>query len=103
MAEDGPLSVENGELYLKFALILPGWLFDKNDQVQFNFLGSIPISYHNPRRVDTWKEAPKKTTIYFADGEHFDFNHPAISALCAEVVRERAMKWVDVYLQNRSV
>ena len=73
-------------------------LFDKNDQVQFNFLGSIPVTYHNPQRVDTWEEAPKKITIHLTNDEHVDFDSPNVHAPYAEMVRTRAVKSVEAYL-----
>ncbi len=35
---------------------LPGWLFDAEDKLTFTFLGHTPVTIHNPRRVDTWRD-----------------------------------------------
>ncbi len=98
MAGKQPFVMQGGELILRLRPTLPAWLFDDLDQVKFNFLGRIPVSYHNPRRVDTWQQMPKKITLHLTDGQSLDIHAADIPAPYAAMVRERVVKSIDVYL-----
>ena len=98
MAGKAPFQMQDGELVLALRPILPGWLFDEQDQVNFNFLGRIPVTYHNPQRVDTWKTLPKKITLQLADGQQVVFDGADIPSPYAEMVRNRAVQLIIVEL-----
>jgi hypothetical protein len=40
---------ESGALSLKLEPALPAWLFTDDGTVEFNFLGRVAVTYHNPR------------------------------------------------------
>ena len=46
--------MENGELAIAFAPILPGWLFDQAGEVAFRFLSACAVTYINPARQNTY-------------------------------------------------
>jgi hypothetical protein len=96
MAGKAPFQMQNGELILSLRPILPDWLFDEQNLVQFRFLGCIPVRYHNPRRVDTWKQAPEKITLQLKNGENLDFDSADIPAPYAQIVRRGDVKSIVV-------
>jgi len=98
MAGKKPFRLQEGELVLGLRPILPGWLFDQQNQVNFNFLGSIPVTYHNPLRVDTWKQRPQNITLHLSDGQSLDIYSSDIPAPYADMVRNRAVKSIVVRL-----
>jgi hypothetical protein len=49
-----PFTMDQRGLKLQLAPKLPAWMFDVNDQVQFQFLGCCHVTYYNPKRVDTY-------------------------------------------------
>ena len=92
MAGAQPFQVQAGELILRLHPILPSWLFDEQDQVQFNFLGHIPVTYHNPQRVNTWNAQPQQITLQLTQGNSFNIHDAYIPAPYAAMVRERVVK-----------
>jgi hypothetical protein len=54
---------ETGEVNLSLRPILPDFMFDDNNEVTFSFLGSIPVTYMNPDRKDTWSMTPKSYAV----------------------------------------
>lgn len=88
--------VQDGELVLSFRPVLPGWLFDEHDQVSFNFLGCIPVRYHNPTRADTWKLLPRKIMLHLVDGQSLDFHDPDIPAPYANMVRNQDVQSIVI-------
>ncbi|MBT3190808.1 MAG: cellobiose phosphorylase [Anaerolineae bacterium] len=97
MASKAPFQMQDGELVLALHPILPGWLFDEQDQVNFNFLGRIPVTYHNPQRVDTWKESPQEITLYLTDGQKVEFDSPDIPSPYAEMVRNQEVESINIH------
>lgn len=51
---DEIFSVKDGELNFTLKPRLAGWLFDNNNKVQFTMFGKIPVTYHNPNRLNTY-------------------------------------------------
>ena len=93
---------KKNELNLRFSPILPGWLFDRKGNYSFNFLGKIPITYHNPKRKDTFvKNAaiPKKIVLTENNGNSLEFASDTIPAPYAEQTRSRQVKSIDVFLE----
>jgi hypothetical protein len=95
-----PFTVENGELHLKLAPILPGWLFSENGRVTFKFLGRCLVTYHNPRRLDTLPGEiyPQKYIIHQKDGQVLEVQAEVLSAPFAEAVREGQISRLEVFL-----
>jgi len=49
-----PFVYLDNQLIAQFKPIIPNWLFDKNNQLQFTFLGKTSITYINPNKMDTY-------------------------------------------------
>ncbi|UQZ34537.1 cellobiose phosphorylase [Paenibacillus sp. PK3_47] len=71
MAGSTLFSVEQEELTLTLSPALPGWLFDEQGTLSFTFLGGTEVTYHNPRRADTFGADPvviTHLTLVYRDG-----------------------------------
>ncbi|MCD6196230.1 MAG: cellobiose phosphorylase [Staphylothermus sp.] len=99
---DKPFIMNNGELLLTFKPALPGWLFDEEGKVSFNFLGKCMVTYHNPSKKDTWKLDLNKSRIilHLRDGESIEVNGNTIRGELALMVRNGEVKAIDVYLPS---
>ena len=95
-----PFQVSDSELLLRLRPALLSWLFDEHNQVRFNFLGSIPVTYHNPQRVDTWNLLPEKISIRLPDGQSLDFHGPDIPSPYVYMVRNKEVESIDVYFEK---
>lgn len=96
-----PFSLDaTGQLNLTFKPNLAGWLFDKNGEYSFNFLSQIRVTYHNPKRKNTFgKNAVKIIKIIIQDKDKpREFNFPIIPSPYAQAIRERQIKRIDIYL-----
>ncbi|MDD5730925.1 MAG: cellobiose phosphorylase, partial [Candidatus Omnitrophica bacterium] len=93
---------ESKELNLMFNPVLAGWLFDRKGQYAFNFLSLVRVTYHNPKRKDTFgKNGAKINRISFAalDGKTVELDSGVIPAPFAGQIRERKIKQIDIYLE----
>ncbi|MHB8158156.1 MAG: cellobiose phosphorylase, partial [Desulfocucumaceae bacterium] len=92
---------ENGRLNLCFKPNLAGWLFDKKGTYVFNFLGRIPVTYHNPKRKDTFgKNAAKIKKIQLFEKEvPIEISSATIPSPLAEKVRSRQISKINIYLE----
>jgi len=94
---------EKDELNLKFSPILAGWLFTKkNKTYSFNFLSKIGVTYHNPKRKDTFgKNAAKPRKIVFNDTDRnpVEILQDTIPSPYAQQIRSGQIKQIDIYLQ----
>jgi hypothetical protein len=92
-----------GELNLQFKPILKGWLFTKKDKAySFNFLSKIRVTYHNPKRKDTFgKNAAKPIKITFQgkDGNPVEIPSNTIPSPYAEQIRACQINQIDIYFQ----
>jgi hypothetical protein len=102
MAGQEPFSLMDGELHLKLAPILPGWLFTASGQVSFKFLGRCNITYHNPNRVDTFdgRISPRKYTLHNQDGLITEIQAEVLGPPYAQAVRNGQVLSIDVYLED---
>jgi hypothetical protein len=91
---------ENGQLNLTFKPALAGWLFDKYGEYSFNFLSRVQVTYHNPKRKDTFgKNAAAIHKIIIQDKDKpAEFNCPVIPSPYAQAIRSRQIKKIDIYL-----
>jgi len=96
MAGKQPFREQVGELVLRLRPVLPGWLFDDQDKVKFNFLGCIPVTYHNPQRANTWDLLPRKITIDLTGGQSTELHSADIPAPYAQMVRDRDVESIVV-------
>jgi hypothetical protein len=92
---------KNGQLNLNFKPYLPGWLFERKGKYSFNFLGRIPVTYHNPGRKDTFGEKAAKITkiVLFEEERPTTIDSAVIPPPFAEKVRSRQIKKIDIYLE----
>jgi hypothetical protein len=101
MAGRKVFTCEAGELKLELKPILTGWLFDKESKVSFKFLGRTMVTYHNPKRLDTYGEAGAKTeriVLTTVQDEKVELQGGVIGAPYAEAVRRGDIKAIDLYL-----
>lgn len=63
MFGESPFTIENGELITRFKPVLPGWLFDKDNKLQFKFLGKTMVTYINNKRLNTYDAECRITEI----------------------------------------
>ncbi|MFH0913056.1 MAG: cellobiose phosphorylase [Candidatus Omnitrophota bacterium] len=93
---------ENKELNLVFSPLLAGWLFTRKDKTySFNFLGKIRLTYHNPKRKNTFgKNAAGIKKISFNDksGNAVEILQDTIPSPYAQQIRARQIKKIDIYL-----
>jgi hypothetical protein len=92
---------ETGQLNLTFNPILAGWLFDKAGKYLFNFLSKIQVTYHNPKRKDTFGKNSVKVSkiIIFENGCPLEINSATIPAPYAQKIRSRQINKIDIYLE----
>jgi hypothetical protein len=92
---------KNNKLSLTFSPKLAGWLFDKKGDYSFNFLGKIAVTYHNPKRKDTFGKAgvrPVRIVFKDTDNELVELSSDTISHLYAGQIRSRQIQKIDIYL-----
>lgn len=99
---------EKGELNLRFAPVLPAWLFTKKAQngfpkntYAFKFLGKILVVYHNPEMKDTAGKnsvTVNSSTLEYNDGRKVDIQEDIIGPPYSQDIRDRKVKRIDIYL-----
>ena len=96
-----PFFMDNGELCLRFAPALPGWLFAADNTITFKFLGQCVVTYHHPRRVDTFNAEVKIRRIVLADraSEQTEIAGGIIGAPWAARARSGEVARIDLYLE----
>jgi hypothetical protein len=97
-----PFSLDKGgQLNLTFSPSLAGWLFDKKGEYSFNFLSKIRVTYHNPKRKNTFGSNGAKITkiILFENDQPREVNSATLSQPYALKIRSREIKQIDIFLQ----
>jgi hypothetical protein len=91
----------NKELNLTFKPCLPNWLFTRQQEYTFNFLSTIPVTYHNPAKKDTFgnKSAKIFKIILFENGAPVEINGATIPSPYAQKIRSRQISKIDIYLE----
>jgi len=91
----------NGQLNLTFRPNLAGWLFDKDGKYSFNFLSQIWVTYHNPKRKNTFgKNAAKISKIIILENDQStEIKSATIGPLYAQKIRSRQIRQIDIYLE----
>jgi len=101
-AGKNPFFLDKEKLNLRFQPLLAGWLFDKKGNYSFNFLSRIMVTYHNPKRKDTFGREPAKIEkITFSDKNNkpVELTSDTIPAPYAEQIRSRQITKIDIYLK----
>ncbi len=97
-----PFRVQNGQLCLKFQPALPGWLFNVNGEVSFNFLGQCEVIIHNPQRLDTFEESVRIQSIAISLGnECLQFEGELIPSPYAEQVRTGQARRIEIFVTKK--
>jgi hypothetical protein len=81
---------------------LPGWLFSKDKTYTFNFLSTIPVTYHNPGRKNTFGNNSaliKKIILSDRAGHTKEINSEIIAAPYAEQIRNREVSKIEIFLE----
>ncbi|MBN1669338.1 MAG: hypothetical protein JW862_19765 [Anaerolineales bacterium] len=99
MAGKQPFFVQAGELCLKLAPILPGWLFTGSGKISFKFLGQCSVHYHNPDRRATYQEGfePERVELIYKNGETVRLPGALIPAPHAQAVRVGQVAEITVH------
>lgn len=94
---------ERNELTLVFSPVLAGWLFSgKSNTYTFNFLGTIRVTYINPRRKDTFGKAGvtiKVIKFDDKDSNPVEVASDTIPPPYASQIRSRQINKIDIYLE----
>jgi len=94
---------QKNELNLKFSPKLVGWLFTRKEKnYSFNLLGKIAVTYHNPKKKDTFGgDAVKVRRIAFLDTNNklIQIQSDTIPAPYAEQIRNIQITNIDIELQ----
>jgi hypothetical protein len=97
MAGHKPFTMREGKLCLELKPLLPEWLFDKNDEISFNFLGKTKVTYVNPNRKNTYEEFKVESiTLTYRDGHSVIFNEGIIAEPCSKEVREGKLEAITI-------
>jgi hypothetical protein len=102
MAGPRPFFVRDGKLELAFKPTLPGWLFDENGLLTFTFLGQVPVTYHNPNRLDIYPKnglSARPLVLHLPDGGQVEFAEGMIGEPLAQMVREGQITKIDIFFQ----
>jgi hypothetical protein len=90
------------ELNLQFRPVLASWLFTKKDNTYgFNFLSKVRVTYHNPKRKNTFgKNSCRPRRIVFRDKNNnpVEISSNTVPAPYAEQIRSRLITHIDIHL-----
>ena len=102
MAGKNPFYVHDDQLHLSLRPILPGWLFTEAGTLSFTFLGHTTITYHNPKRMDTYQPRMRQARIVLnlPDDRKVTIHNDVIGPPYAVMIRARKVDSIDVYLKE---
>lgn len=101
MAGRKVFKLEKGELVLELKPVLPGWLFDRNGNVSFRFLGKALVTYCNPNKLNTYGMNSVKPVKFVLATYHnmiVEINDTVIRAPYAGMIRKGEVARIDVIL-----
>ncbi len=90
----------DGKLYFQLKPVLPAWLFDKKGELSFKLLGSIDVTYLNPKGENTFNRGvvPTSYKLIFDDREEVVIRGGVVTEPYAKFIRERQVKKIIVTL-----
>uniref|UniRef100_A0A7S2MC55 Uncharacterized protein n=1 Tax=Octactis speculum TaxID=3111310 RepID=A0A7S2MC55_9STRA len=94
MAGPKPFKFDESVLTLELKPALVSWLFDETGDLQFTFIGSVEVTYHNPSKLDTWSSQVSKTLLTDKGGDILEISGGVIPAPYASDVR--SLKYVSI-------
>jgi hypothetical protein len=99
MAGKQPFSVQDGGLVLRLRPVLPGWLFSREGDLTFKFLGCCDVTYHNPGLRDLKGDLsePVQTILANPDGTTLEINGGEIAEPYASMLRSGQIANVAAY------
>jgi hypothetical protein len=86
----------SGELNLRFRPILAGWLFTAEGRYAFRFLGKTLVTYHNPKKLNTFGPRAARISKVTVDGK--ELKSGVIPAPYAGMIRSRQISKIDILL-----
>ncbi|NLK27948.1 MAG: cellobiose phosphorylase [Clostridiales bacterium] len=90
---------EDGQLYLHLEPKLPGWLFDSNGNVSFQFMSHCKVTYHNRKRMNTYgKDAVRIIRIKIMDTKQ-EIVGNQIRGELAEKIRNGEVQEIIAYFE----
>jgi len=98
MAGKQPFILQNGDLCLALRPAVPGWLFTKDGEVSFRFLGHCTVTYHNPTRQDTPASYPTRFMFVTPEGGIVEVAGAILKSPYAEMIRNGQIDKLDVWL-----
>jgi hypothetical protein len=97
MAGHKPFIMKEGKLCMELKPLLPEWLFDKNDEISFNFLGNTRVTYVNPNRRNTYENFKVESIMLsYRDGHSVIFNEGFIAEPYSKEVREGKVQAITI-------
>jgi hypothetical protein len=99
MAGKQPFVMRDGQLQLSLQPALPGWLFTAEGRASFSFLGKCMVTYHNPKRVDTFADGARIQRIELRtdDGKSIKIDGDVIGHPHAASVRDGRVEQIDLF------
>ncbi|AOZ92531.1 cellobiose phosphorylase [Paenibacillus crassostreae] len=94
--------MSEGQLTLTLAPALPSWLFDDTGKVSFTLLGSTLVTYHNPRRADTFgSHAAKisKMKLLKGEGTIVECGGAIVQGADALAIRDGEVEAIEVFME----
>jgi len=96
-----PFYLNNGRLNFRFSPILVGWLFDKRGEYAFKLLGKTRVTYHNPKRLNTFgKNSVKVNRIVLTDKSNKtqEFSSASIPPPYSDKIRQGEILTINAFL-----
>ncbi|MNI89418.1 hypothetical protein D3C73_1468130 [compost metagenome] len=95
-----PFRWDGRTLTLAFMPILPGWLFTKEGELSFTFLGETKVIYRNPLRIDTYRGEikPLRHNLHYRDGSVKPMEGAVLGQAEAVAVRDNKIIRIEVEL-----
>ncbi len=97
-----PFYIKDGSLIFSLQPVLPGWLFDENNEVSFTLFGNCNVVYKNESGEDTFgkgKAEVYKSAVTYKNGEIKQFDKGIIRGDYAERIRNKEACGIIVYLK----
>lgn len=78
---------------------MPGWLFTEDGRIRFTFLGNCIVTYHNPERMDTFRDGflPRKIVLHTEDKNTVEASGHVIGPPYATMVRDGQILAIDIF------
>jgi hypothetical protein len=100
MAGHKPFKMRDGKLCLELKPLLPGWMFDNDNRISFNFLGKTNVTYINSNRKNTYEEFNVVSIkLSYRDGSSVEFQEGFVTKPYSIDIREGKVEAITVDIQ----